>query len=235
MRALTRLFAHFFSPWIFSLLSSKIFSAQSRSPQELPGSGGRGSAPKEDLDLLASRVAARGRHCRDEDCSSPVHLETVDRIVSVLPPMMTSKDLGQRRRTTYGPLYSGENGDGLVPLNVSRPHQLIRYIRQRPPVRKIHTRQHQAEILGKAAEKLVDEEDVALLAPGADPQHLSKKLRRFLSSQGWHLLDELHLLIICELMSCQEPGLQLRVRVSWQRRLHEVRHEVDCGRAVRTL
>ncbi len=101
----------------------------------------------------------------------------------------------------------GDDDHNIMVLPGGVSPQLVRSICQRPPVRKIHPQQHQAEILGKAAEKLVDEEDVALLAPGAGavPQH-HKKLRRFLSSQGRHLLDELHLLIIGELKSCQEPG-----------------------------
>jgi hypothetical protein len=124
----------------------------------------------------------------------------------------------------------GDGGHNIMVLPGSVSPQLVHSICQRLLVRKIHPQQHQAEILGKAAEKLVDEEDVALLAPGADPQHLRKKLRRFLSSQGHHLLDELHLLIISELTSCQEPGLQLCVRFSkQQRRRHEIRQEVDCG------
>ncbi len=35
-------------------------------------------------------------------------------MVSNLPPMKMSKDLGPRRRTTYGPLYGG---DDLAPLS----------------------------------------------------------------------------------------------------------------------
>ncbi len=50
--------------------------------------------------------------------------------------------------------------------------QLVRPFGQRPPIREVHPRQHQLEILGNAAQKLVDEENVALLPPWADPQHL---------------------------------------------------------------
>ncbi len=38
-------------------------------------------------------------------------------MVSNLPPMKMSKDLGPCRRTTYGPLYGGESGDDLAPLS----------------------------------------------------------------------------------------------------------------------
>jgi hypothetical protein len=52
----------------------------------------------------------------------------------------------------------------------------------------------------------VDEENVALLPPGTDLQHLSKNRRGLLSSQGQHLFDELHLLVVGELIGLQEPG-----------------------------
>ncbi len=68
----------------------------------------------------------------------------------------------------------------------------------------------------------MNEEDVALLPPLADWQHLSEQLGRLLSAQGGHLLDKLHLLVVCELVHRQEPGPQLCVGVSGQRRLHEV-------------
>jgi hypothetical protein len=43
------------------------------------------------------------------------------------------------------------------------------------------------------------------------------------------VLDELHLLVVRELMSCQEPGLQLRKGVTGQGHLHEVGHKVEGG------
>ncbi len=107
--------------------------------------------------------------------------------------------------------------------------QLVRPVGQRPPIREVPPRQHQPEILGKAAQKLVDEENVALLPPWADPQHLGEQFRRLPCAQGGHLLDKLHLLIVCELLRREKSGPQLCVGVSGQRRLHEVGHEVDGG------
>jgi hypothetical protein len=83
----------------------------------------------------------------------------------------------------------------------------------------------------------VDKEDVALLTSGADSQHFRKKLIWLLSFQGSHLLNELNLLVVGELMSRQKPGPQLRMGSagSGASKKSATKLMVASGRAVSTL
>ncbi len=82
-------------------------------------------------------------------------------------------------------------------------------------------REHDAELPGQLVEKPADKDDVVLLAPGAEEQHLDKQLRQLLVGQRW-LVELFHPLNIRQLMHSQE----LHVRVRRERAsLHHVGDE----------
>ena len=92
------------------------FTRISWSPQEPPGRSEGGRTPARILSYRSRGRPRLGGTAGTRSARPLCSLRRSTEIVSVLPPMMTSKVLGCRRRTTYGPLYGGESGDALVPF-----------------------------------------------------------------------------------------------------------------------
>ena len=107
-------------------------------------------------------------------------------------------------------LVHGSNQAGLLAMESP---QLVRLNHQIPHILVVIFTQHDAKFGWQSAQEEVSEEDVCLLTPWASFQHGGKEL---------HLEQAVHLLVICQLVGIEDPGLEDGVRSEEVRILHHV-------------
>ena len=87
--------------------------------------------------------------------------------------------------------------------------------------------QHDAELGREAAEEQMCEEDVRLLTAWASFQHGGEELGRAPGAEGLHLEQLVNLLVVSELVSLEQPRLELCVGSEERRDFDEIQNPTD--------
>ena len=87
--------------------------------------------------------------------------------------------------------------------------------------------QHDAELGREAAEEQMCEEDVRLLTAWASFQHGGEELGRAPGAEGLHLEQLVNLLVVSELVSLEQPRLELFVGSEERRDFNEIQNPTN--------